>query len=468
VATTLCIRHVTGSLAGRIQRLELQEERPLRLGRSSQSDIRFTDELDDCVSGTHAEIGLEDGHLFVEDRRSSNGTFVNGALCPPFQRLIVPDGSRLRLAKEGPEMQLACERSAANAQASPAAAATPKEVVGRSTLLREIDRAHQAERQILADRLASGHRRIGLWVAAGLGLVLVLGAGGLGGTIWWHQRRDAEVARKIDAAAKAATANVWAEVEKRASPSVAHVRCAFRIHIPVPAAAGGQPDLLLGGAVQGSGVLVKPGELLTAKQLAEPWKAIFPQWDDLARKRGARAEYERLDVQVSGQEPETATLLASAPESDLALLRVRAKGSPMVKIAASDTEVRVTDRVAIISYPAELGGKLVQLRNPGARGGSTRLVGAAPAFVLGTVMQPLAGAAGADFVVFDASAADRSGGVLLDDKGQLIGLVSEPFTTLRKLRLLGEEIPIRTPGRAANVAVRPDVVRAFLRAHAAS
>jgi S1-C subfamily serine protease len=465
VATTLCIRHLTGSLAGRTQRLELEETRALRLGRSPESDIRFTDEMDDCVSGTHAEVGLEDGRLFVEDKRSSNGTFVNGASCPPFQRLVVPDGSRLRLAREGPEMQLVLERSAA-AQA-PAGPAVPKEAVGRATLLREIDRAHQEERRVLANRVADGHRRTGKWVAATLGVVVLLSAGGLGGAIWWNRRHDRDLARQIDAAAAAGRANVWADVERQTGPAVAHIRCAYRIRIPVAPVAGGRTDLTLRGAVEGSGVLVRPGMLLTAKQVAEPWKSILPQWDELASRRGARASYERLDVQFFGQEPLAATLLASSPRADLALLQIRPNGSPVVKVAGSDAEIRVTDRIAVISYPAELDAKLIEIRGPGAGGGPAGLVETAPTLVLGTVAQPLATVAGAAYVVFDASSAYRSGGALLDARGRLLGIVSQPFTASRALRLLGEEIPIRAPGRAANLAVRPDNIRAFLRAHTA-
>ena len=95
------VKHLSGSLAGQSQRLALSEGQLIRLGRNPQNDIKYNESVDDAVSGVHAELSLHDGRLYVRDQRSSNGTFVNGAPCPAFEKIAVADGSRIRLAKEG-------------------------------------------------------------------------------------------------------------------------------------------------------------------------------------------------------------------------------------------------------------------------------------------------------------------------------------------------------------------------------
>ena len=154
----LTIRHISGSLAGKSQRVALQDGQVLSLGRAPESDIRFSDTSDDSVSSVHAALSLEGQRLFIEDKRSSNGTFVNGAPCPPFQKVAVPDGSRIQLARQGPEMQVVAEAAspaagkaaaAATAAGGAETAASPaKEAVGKATLIREMDLVRQEHRDL--------------------------------------------------------------------------------------------------------------------------------------------------------------------------------------------------------------------------------------------------------------------------------------------------------------------------------
>ncbi|MFP5287630.1 MAG: FHA domain-containing protein [Thermoanaerobaculia bacterium] len=269
MSTILTIRHLSGSLSGKSQRIALQEGQLLRLGRAAENDVKFSDAADDAVSGMHAELSLQGGRLFIEDKRSSNGTFVNGAPCPPFQKVAVPDGSRIRLAKEGPEMQVTAEAapavpalaSATATGAAVTAAQPPRESVGRATLLREIDRARQEERDVVVGELAKSKKSTGLFMSLGLAAVLLLAAGGIAGALWWTraegEKERAAVQAKL-AEQRAAMDNekkVWPTVEGRVSPGVVLINCAYRIRIPLRTAQNvAQGEFFLQDEVTGSGV----------------------------------------------------------------------------------------------------------------------------------------------------------------------------------------------------------------------
>jgi S1-C subfamily serine protease len=487
VSTILTIRHLNGSLAGRSQRIALQEGQVLRLGRGEGSDIRFSDSADDSVSTMHAELSLQNGRLYIEDKRSSNGTFVNGAPCPPFQKIAVADGSRIRLAREGPEMQTVLETAPA-AAAPQAVAGTPtvptgtlaKEPVGRATMLREIDRARQEERDVVAGQIATTRRSAGVWIAVGLVTVLFLAGAAIGGAMWWNRREAAQQAakQKADLAAVQNTVsnvslkvntNVWADVEKKVSPAVVHIRCAYRLRVPKIVAANNTAaltagEVLLWDGVTGSGVLVRPGLVLTAKHVVEPWKVRFREWGEL-QKAGATADYDQLDVQFPGQQPLKATLVASSDEFDLALIQIQPTAAHEVPVVASNNAVQVTDRIAVISYPANLGEKPSQVRNLSGFGGDfSRITEVTPTFVAGTVTHPLTGTTGPNYVVFDAAVTHgSSGGAVINDKGELIGIVSQQFQQSKSINVQGKEFEIGEPVAAGNQAVSPDDIRSFLR-----
>ena len=74
-----------------------------RLGAIRESDVQFDPELDLQVSARHAIIQRKDGHWVVEDRDSSNGTFVNGHRITKPTRLS--DTDQLRLGIEGPSVE---------------------------------------------------------------------------------------------------------------------------------------------------------------------------------------------------------------------------------------------------------------------------------------------------------------------------------------------------------------------------
>ena len=488
MSTMLIIRHLSGSLAGRSQRIALQDGQVLRLGRGEGSDIRFSDAADDSVSTTHAELTLENGRLYIEDKRSSNGTFVNGAPCPPFQKIAVADGSRIRLAREGPEIQAVLEnapaaaapRAATGTPTVPTSGAPGKESVGRATMLREIDRVRQEERDVVAGQLATTRRNSSLWLAVGLVGVLFLAGAAIGGTMFWNrwqadkqaakQKADlAAIQSKVSSVSQQVNTNVWADVEKKVSPAVVHIRCSYRLRVPKIVAANGTAalsvgEILLWEGVTGSGVLIRPGLILTAKHVVEPWKVRYREWEEL-QKGGAKAEYDELDVQFEGQQPIKATLVASSDEFDLALLQIQTTAAHEVPVVASNSAVKVTDRIAVISYPATLGEKPSQVKNLSGFGADfSRITEVTPTFVAGNVTHPLTGSTGGNYVVFDAAVTHgSSGGAVVNDKGELIGIVSQQFQQSKSINVQGQAIEINEPVSAGNKAVSPDDIRSFLR-----
>ncbi len=474
----LTVRHLSGSLSGKSQRIALQEGQVLRLGRAPENDIKFSDAADDSVSGMHAELSLQQGRLFIEDKRSSNGTFVNGAPCPPFQKVAVPDGSRIRLAKQGPEMQFTVEAAPAVATASATATGAnltvppQKESVGRATMLREIDRARQEERDVMVGELAKSKKSTGLWVGIGLLLVLLLAGGGIGGAMWWTkskaEKEKAELLTEQQKLKNAAESekNVWADVEKKVRPGVVHIVCTYRVRIPLRTAQNlAQGEFFVTDEVLGSGVQIRPGLILTAKHVVEPWKLKLKDWKDLSEQHAAKAEYDRLQIQFPGQQPINATVAAVDEIQDLALLQIQQTTAPNVSIVKSNDDVNVTDRIAVLGYPASLGQKPVVVKNLSGFGDEwTKITQVTPTFVIGSVSQPLTGAAGANYVHFDASVTHgNSGGAVVNDRGELIGIVSAQFQMQDTIKAYGLEIPIQVPVGSGNMAVSPDDIQAFLR-----
>jgi S1-C subfamily serine protease len=485
----LTIRHLSGSLAGKSQRVALQEGQVLRLGRAAENDIKFSDTADDSVSGLHAELSLQGDRLFIEDKRSANGTFVNGAPCPPFQKVAVPDGSRLRLAKQGPEMQVTAEAAPAVATAAPTATATgaagvtapqPKEAVGRATLLREIDRARQEERDVMAGELAKTKKNTGLWVGIGLAAVLLLAAGGIGGAVWWTKKKAATEKAAVEAklaeqkAAFEKELNAWPDVESKVRKAVVHIECRYRLRRPLMMNETGSEAVMVDGGwghVTGSGVQIRPGLILTALHVVEPWKFAFKEgdWEELTRRvKSLKAEYDLLEVQFpGGQQPLKAAMVAGSQTQDLALLQVQETIAPAVTVGASNRDVKVTEEIAILGYPGEMGVFFQPVKNMSGAGRAIKEIAVVnPTFIRGTVAQPLnATGETSHHLMFDASIEPgSSGGPVVNRRGELIGIVSSRLQRPGEVvEILGHKYTTLKPMEAGSTAVAPDDIMDFLR-----
>lgn len=480
MSTTFRIKHLSGSLAGRDQRIALSEGQAIRLGRGPENDVKFSAAVDDTVSGVHAELSWRGGRLTIEDQRSSNGTFVNGAPCPPFEKLAVPDGSRVRLGREGPEMQVTFEVAATGRPAAGAAAGStkaepadePKKAVGRETLLREIGRAKQEERDHMVDEVARSRKKTGVWLAAASVALVALVAGG----VWLVNRSSAakvEEAERVLESQIDSREEVWSTVENLARPAVGHVR--VRYHLTQPQLVDGETALpveLLTREVAGSAVLIEPGLAITAKHVAEPWKYLsrwaeteYRDWDDFAEVNNVKPVYERLEVQFPGLQAISVTVRASAETSDLALLSVPEVAIQPVDVGFSNDAVNVTDEVAIIGYPYSLGALKLAAKNV-SQGQSffTEVTDMEPTFVKGTVSRPVheIGETSRYFFLDASIEPGNSGGPVLDHSGQVIGIISMRLEIGDTIEFQGQQFPQLREVESAARAVSPGDIAAFL------
>ena len=462
----------------------------LRLGRADDSDIRFSDAADDSVSGVHAELTLEGNRLYVEDKRSSNGTFVNGAACPPFQKVVVPDGSRIQLARQGPEMQVVAEaakpadRGAATAAAAAGATVVPaKESVGKNTLIQEIARAGQESRDHVDSQLDATRRRGTVILAAAILGVLVLGAAAFGLYTWWSHKESQNA--------------------RRGGSRAAAPRHRGRHQRLVGGRTKGQP----GGGLhrvrlshprdQRNRVDLHPGDRLRRPDPPRPHPhrpprgravAILPArqahvhrrrlWRPLQLglgrvREGARGQgrIDLLQVRFPKQRPLKATLVSGEGErsEDLALLQVQQTMAPSVGLGPGNQNVKVTDEIAIMGYPGELGQYAIAVSNSTGVGNPiARITEAVPTFIKGTVAQPLTGTGTSSHLLFfDASIAPgNSGGPVVNRQGELVGIVSLQFNRPgAPIKAFGSNYSTCIPMEAGNAAVSPDDIQSFLRKH---
>ncbi len=316
-------------------------------------------------------------------------------------------------------------------------------------------------------------------MGVGLLAVLLLAGGGIGGTLWWAKNKT-EKAEKENAAllanqkgltdAMQKEKNVWPEVEKKVSPAVVYIKCAYRLRRPVLLNSEGSSALMvddLGGRVTGSGVQIRPGLILTALHVVEPWRFAIKEWDELTQQvNSLKPEYDLLEIQFPGQQPLKATLVAGSQENDLALLQVQQTIAPAVAIGKSNADVKVTDEIAILGYPGGLGQYLQKVRNTSGAGGEIRdVTEVIPTFIRGTVAQPLTDTGDTSHnLFFDASIEPgSSGGPVVNRNGELIGIVSSRFHRKGEMEILGKMYPVWVPMDAGSVAVTPDDIMAFLR-----
>ncbi|MEM6456817.1 MAG: trypsin-like peptidase domain-containing protein [Acidobacteriota bacterium] len=463
------IHHLTGSLTGRSQQIELGPNARIRLGRDPGSDVKFHDNADDSVSGVHAALLCDGDRLFVEDQRSANGTFVNGAPCAAFQRIAVPDGARVRLAHDGPEMQITTDVVPTATALIPMPASTPDADPAADRGSAAAARVSLRER-LLAQASARGR-------PAGLAAVLMLVLGGIG--FAYHEdasSRTAVTDRPISAPPPVAPpSRGWPEAERAVRRAVAFVRCAYHLERPVSiASSSAVPVRLESTEVSGSAVLIGDGLVLTAKHVVEPWKyaldwsqSPFADWDAFARRTGMTPVYESLTIQFPGFQPIAGQVVATSETSDLALVSIPTLSVPPVAVAHTNDAIQVTDEVGILGYPRGIGRVgLIQFDRSGAGRTQVEIGNMEPTFFKGTVSR-FTDASNGDAPLFSIDASiepGNSGGPVINRDGTVIGVVVahlEESTDVRTIN--GVEIASREVVESAGRAVSPADVDAFLR-----
>jgi hypothetical protein len=198
-------------------------------------------------------------------------------------------------------------------------------LVQANTSLHEIDNVNPEERDDVSGQIAPAHRT-SFRLAIGLIAMAILTISVIGGEKLRNLRQaEQQGAQKKpdDLSSLLHKADSWGDVAKKVSPAVVRIRCLFRLRVPIVAAAHSTDEISSKEVLlqeEGSGILVRPGLVLTAKRVVEPWKVNFRDWEEL-QKIGWKAEYDELDVQFEKQQPIKATLVASSDNFDLSLIQ---------------------------------------------------------------------------------------------------------------------------------------------------
>jgi S1-C subfamily serine protease len=228
-APRLIIEVSTSSLAGRrFAFTEKELRRGVQLGRAPDCHLRFDINHDLKVSAHHALILETRDGVFVRDRGSSNGLYVNGKRVAG-EGVRVYDGAEVNLGQEGAVMRLVIpgeiETETLERPAPPVehTGPTPKTKIVVNPTVREkpegltkfvnkvgdqVGAGDKTKRMIkeVADRLEAraASRRRGLVILAGMLFLLLATAGGI--AAWYYQqneKRQAEEQEQADADAAA-------------------------------------------------------------------------------------------------------------------------------------------------------------------------------------------------------------------------------------------------------------------------
>ena len=248
----MLIKHLSGSKANQVEEFSLKHHNELIFGREAGVTVKYDPDRDDLVGRQHAKIARDpaDQNGFqLTDLNSTNGTFLNGQRVNGTVR--INPGDRVQFGPGGPEFMFDAEprpdnaakqtRIAGAATAPPptrvgtaAAGATAdvgasKPSVGKATVERMVSQA-------VSDTKKSQGRKFGAIGAVALILILVLGAGAIGGGYWYYTKREAalkdELGGKTTDLEKKLTDGKGmsaAEVNDKFGKSVVYIEVAWRL-----------------------------------------------------------------------------------------------------------------------------------------------------------------------------------------------------------------------------------------------
>ena len=90
----LCLVGSGMNMSPNLKEINLSRQRAYRIGRNEDQDIRI---MDNMISRQHANILYSDQSWHIVDKRSLNGTFVNGKELVPFQSVRLQHGDTIQL-----------------------------------------------------------------------------------------------------------------------------------------------------------------------------------------------------------------------------------------------------------------------------------------------------------------------------------------------------------------------------------
>lgn len=104
------IRHLSGSKAGQIEQLTIDDYSEITIGRDQSSTIQFDPNKEVQVGRHHARIIQDPSHtdqFIIADLNSRNGTYVNKQAVAGTVRIL--PGDTVQLGPSGPEFQFDVE-----------------------------------------------------------------------------------------------------------------------------------------------------------------------------------------------------------------------------------------------------------------------------------------------------------------------------------------------------------------------
>jgi S1-C subfamily serine protease len=346
----------SGRLAGQSFTLNIEEGCSLKIGRHASSEIHFP-EGEDSVSTRHAELILSGGVLYVEDKNSTNGTFLNGERLAPLRRTALPDGSKILLSPEGPSLQVFLA-------GGPSQVKSDKPPISRDSVLRHINEAVVGSQDQLRGQVQevdararkAGSRSL-IWGLAAIFVVFVV-AVVLVGIIWFIKKRNdaslGNVASSMESKMQQLNTN-WAEVTQEAQRATVRIKVEFQVK--------SQDVLLDQGTLLGTGFVVdSSGFILTNRHVVDVWSSpratahvegkVITLGD--IKQRGLANLSANVDywVQFPGKEWVTASFIKSDTRHDLAMIKIQIPGTlPVINLAPKGTVPAPNTEISIVGYP---------------------------------------------------------------------------------------------------------------------
>lgn len=152
----------------------------------------------------------------------------------------------------------------------------------------------------------------------------------------------------------------------------------------------------------------------------------------------------KIEVTLNDKSTYSAELIGTDPDSDLAIIRIRAEGRKLSALDFSTSPLSVGQKVLAIGNPFGLGGSL-----------SVGIVSSLGRDIRATNNRTIK-----DIIQTDAAInPGNSGGPLLDSAGQLIGINAQIFTTSGGSEGIGFAIPVKTVKKISDELIAYGQVR---------